>query len=252
MDNQINIDKVIKELKEKFTSIKENNLWESLRKGTGGMGYTFETLIGKDEDSSYFPDYKGIEIKTKYGYSHNELSLFSMNPKREDKKLYSKYLVDNYGKIINSSILSKNFTGNIYYKIFDKKINNFRFKLKIDLIENKLKLLIFDENYKFIDDKIYWNLDLLKDRIMIKLKYLALIKGYPYSKDGKKYYKFTNLDFFQLINVENFLKLIENSKIHINFNITATYNNGYIIKIRDRGTSFKLKMDSIDYLFKKL
>lgn len=58
----------IEELKKYFTTIKNNNQ-NSLREGNIGIGYTFETLIDKKEDNLPLPDFNGIEIKTKLGYS---------------------------------------------------------------------------------------------------------------------------------------------------------------------------------------
>ena len=36
-----------------------------MRDGPGGVGYTFENLLGKAEENFPIPDFKGIEIKTK-------------------------------------------------------------------------------------------------------------------------------------------------------------------------------------------
>lgn len=50
-------------LKNKFESIKNKGWIKSLRRGSTGVGYTFESLLGKDEDSYSLPDFNGIEIK---------------------------------------------------------------------------------------------------------------------------------------------------------------------------------------------
>ena len=252
MNNTNDIEKNMKELLKKFIKIKNKNLCKSLRKGTGGMGYTFESLIDKIEDSNYLPDYKGIEIKTKYGYTTEPLALFSMAPKRDDGIVYSKFILDNFGYNISEQCTLKKFMGNIYYKCFEKSKNNYFFKTVIDNYNNKLKLVVYDKNYNLIDDKTYWNLSDLKERLYTKLNYLALIKGYPYKKNNEIYYRYTNLEFLELISFNSFLDLIRISKIHISFNITTINQPGKNFgKIIDKGATFRLKMDSIDTLFKK-
>ncbi len=53
---------------------------ESKRKGTTGIGYTFETLLGKEEESFPIPDYGSIEIKTRYRNAKFPITLFNATP----------------------------------------------------------------------------------------------------------------------------------------------------------------------------
>lgn len=70
------------ELKKQFLKIKNNTNHKSLRTGNTGIGYTFENLIDKKEDNLSIPDYNGIEVKTKLGYSKSPLTLFTLTPKK--------------------------------------------------------------------------------------------------------------------------------------------------------------------------
>ena len=63
------------DLNKEFQRIKSMGLIESKRKGATGIGYTFECLLNKQEESFDIPDYKGIEIKTKYIYSRGKIWL---------------------------------------------------------------------------------------------------------------------------------------------------------------------------------
>ena len=49
-------------LLQKFEEIKEMGWIKSLRKGPTGIGYTFEKLIGKDEDSLCCPDFNAYRF----------------------------------------------------------------------------------------------------------------------------------------------------------------------------------------------
>ena len=114
-----NINNSIKELKQIFYNIKKTPYHRSLRNGPTSIGYTFETLIGKKEDSNYKPDFKGIEIKTKLGYSKSPLTLFSLVGKKEDGSSIYKYIVNNFGYYKKKIFIQKSFSSEIYANYFD-------------------------------------------------------------------------------------------------------------------------------------
>ena len=74
----------IRLLRQKFIEIKKLGLIKSLRKGSTGLGFTFESLIGKAEDSRPLPDFNGIEIKTKLGYTKAPITLFTLVPHKNN------------------------------------------------------------------------------------------------------------------------------------------------------------------------
>ena len=51
-------------LYKEFLKIKKKGWIKTMKKGYGGVGYTFERLLGKEVDSFRIPDFHGIEIKT--------------------------------------------------------------------------------------------------------------------------------------------------------------------------------------------
>ena len=67
-------------LKNKFYTIKNLGWVKSLRKGSTGIGYTFESLLGKKEDTLTLPDFNGIEIKSHRKNSKSYITLFNYNP----------------------------------------------------------------------------------------------------------------------------------------------------------------------------
>ena len=247
--NDEKINESIKEIKEKFYEIKKKPFHKSLRKGYGGLGYTFETLIGKDEDTSYEPDYKGIELKTKLGYSKNSLTLFNLASHKIDEKSVYKYLIDNFGHYKDKN--KKVFVNEIYAnKLIEIKYGIF-WKLKILEDENKVKVLIINNSFKIIDDSIYWNLSDIKERLITKLKYMALIKGYPYKYNSELYYKYTNLNFYKLNGFSNYLELLKNGNIFIGINLGYEIINN-TLRLTNRHFSFKMNMNSIDSLFEEI
>lgn len=83
-------------LKKEFNRIKNLGYIKSTRKGLTGIGKTFEDLIGKKEDTLDLPDYHGIEIKTKRGYSNCYTTLFNLTPKGKNE-FEIKHLCETYG-----------------------------------------------------------------------------------------------------------------------------------------------------------
>ena len=86
--------KQMRDLLVEFLKIKNKGWIKSLRKGPTGIGYTFETLLGKPEETFPIADYRGIEIKVKRKYSKGTITLFNAAPDNElfiTKQIYEKY-----------------------------------------------------------------------------------------------------------------------------------------------------------------
>lgn len=241
MEKEINL------LKEKFKEIKKQEFCESLRNGTTGIGYTFETLLGKKEDRSYKADFNGIEIKVKLGYSKYPFTLFTLAPKGYDYTI--KHILDVYGYPDKDIKEFKVFRANAYHNKNFIAANRYLLKLKVNYELERLQLIILDKFLNILDDSIYWDFDELKNRLFTKLKYLAFVKAYPYRINGETYYKYTNLTIYQLKSFEKFLYLIEKDLIGVCFNIGTCKTNKNYGNIEDRGTAFKLNQENINELF---
>lgn len=241
------MEKSISNLKKKFKFVQEKGLCKSLRNGTTGIGFTFETLIGKDEDRNPEPDFNGIEIKVKLGYTKTPTTLFCLNPKGQD--YIAKYLLDKYGYPDKKDKSLKCFrveANSIKNKI---SVNRYILKLKVNYVEKRLELIILDLNLNVIDNSIYWTFEDLEERLIKKLNYLAYVKGYPYKRNNEIYYKYTNMNVYKLKDFNKFLELIEQNQIYVIFNIGIAKKGPNIGKIEDRGTAFKIYNDCIDKLF---
>lgn len=239
--------KEINDLKEKFYKIRKMGLCKSLRSGTTGLGFTFETLIGKEENNSYEPDFNGIEIKVKLGYTKTPTTLFCLTPKGHDYTV--KYLLETFGYPDKENKNIKCFRASAYYRKNHISVNKYILKLKINREKERLELVILDINLNILDNTICWTFNELEKRLTTKLNYLAYIKGYPYKKDNQVYYKYTNMNIYRLKDFNNFLELIEADKIHVVFNVGIGKKGKNIGKIEDRGTAFKIYNDCIDQLF---
>ena len=237
-------------LKNEFKRIKNMGFIKSLRKGTTGLGYTFETLINKSEDSECKPDFGTVEIKCKLGYTKTDLTLFSCVPKRNNISAvnyifekYSYYRYNNYNT----------------YRLFHRKlfckyaleINDYKFYLKVDYYNQELIMQSY-KNDVYVEDVCKWNFSELKEKLEQKLYTLAIVTGYPYTIDNELYYKYVKIDFYRLKSIFDFLYLIEIGKIHIEMYLREGVNKLGDYKIENHGISFVIKRDSIEDLFYKL
>lgn len=246
------IKKTMGELRNMFNEIRKIPFHKSLRNGSTGIGYTFETLIGKKEDSLCLPDYKGIEIKTKLGYSKSSMTLFTSNPQRDDDIKAIDFLIDKFGYTKKADKVLKRFTCCLYSNKLSNLKSNFLCKLNIDMKNNKLQMLILNRNLEIIDNGIYWNLDILKNKLYTKLNYLALVKGYPYKINNEIYYKYTSLSFYKLKGFSNFLELLRNDNVQVLFSIEILTDKNNHKKIHNRGGTFRININKIDELFLKM
>ena len=78
---EIKLSDVQNELVTKLKGVYEKGWIKTLRAGDTGVGFTFETLIEIQANSSKEPDFKGIEIKTSRKNGNSNLqTLFSKTP----------------------------------------------------------------------------------------------------------------------------------------------------------------------------
>lgn len=72
---------LLDEFKKRFTALKEKGFIPTTRKGPTGIGHTFETVLGLDENNFAFPDIDKLEIKTHRSGTNNLITLFTFNKK---------------------------------------------------------------------------------------------------------------------------------------------------------------------------
>ncbi len=236
------------DLKEEFFKIKKMGWVKSVRKGSGGVGRTFEYLLGKEEENFEIPDYNGIEIKTKRLSSLYETSLFNARP---DGKYFHEIerLRDEYGyldsfskkyKVLNFTVSSNRIT---YVR------SGFAFKLRIDKYKQKIFLCVFDHFGNLIEDFVYWDFDTLEEKLYRKLRLLAFIKASRRFINGVEYFHYTEMKLYSLKSFDMFINLVEQGKIMIKIEIGVFRSGKRKGQIHDHGTTFAIKECDLLYLY---
>lgn len=236
-------------LYKKFDEIRQRKWIKSMRKGPTGVGYTFESLLGKKEDNKSLPDYDEIEIKTMKYFSKKKIHLFNCSPESEDEQIILK-IVEKLGypdreypkyKVFHISINANNPTYLGYKKL--RLIVNYR-KKKIEL-EAKT---IFGTK---ININLFWSFQTMESIIMSKMKKLAIIKACSKKINNEEYYYYTRIDFYEIKKFEEFVKLIEKGIITITFKIGIWKKEERFGQIHDRGTDFSIQEKDIELLYNK-
>lgn len=248
MYEEINIDKSIKLLKSKFEKIRKMEYVKSVRRGSTGVGATFEFLLGKEEDSLEIPDFYGIEIKTRRSYSKSLINLFTAVPTGstfyEVKRLRDKY---GYPDIHDKSLKRLNTMVSANELIKVGVFYNFRLKINREL--NKLILCIYDNNYKLIDESTYWDFDILEEKLLRKMKFLALVKAWPKKIGDIDYFKYYRMDLYRLKGFDAFLKAIEEGIIKVKFTIGNYYDESRYGMVHSHGVSFSVAYEDLEKIF---
>lgn len=237
-------------LKRKFNKIKSMNYVRSVSGSNGGIGLTFEYLIGKEADNESKPDFFGIEIKTKRSYSKSNIGLFNMNPKIERKGVnVSEYLRDLYGyRDVRDSKLNR-LNAVVNGKTLEKVGTKYLFKLKVDRKKEKLYLCILDNYLNVLDKSIYWDFCDIKERLYKKMEVLALVRAWPIRLNGFEYYKYYKMEIFTLKGFDEFINSLEDGKIKVLFKIGNNYTKERYGQVDSHGIGFVIKEEDLKYLY---
>lgn len=233
-------------LLQKFEEIRMMGWIKSLRKGPTGIGYTFEKLIGKDEDALCCPDYNGIEIKTHRSGSASYVSLFNYNPIGESsyelKRLFANY---SYVHPKNKNIRALNADAFCNYM---KDVGaSYKFSLKVADSEQKIYLLVFDKLGVLVEKKAYWTFETLKEKLYRKMQYLAYIEADSKYVNGVEYFKYTKINFYTLKSFDSFIRLIKSAKIKVSLLVSGSLKD--LENINSHGANFSIKKENLCLLY---
>lgn len=235
-------------LNNKFNSIKNMGWIQSIKKGSSGIGLTFEHLIGINENEFEIPDFNGIELKTKRSKSTSYTTLFNATPDgphfHEVERLRTIYgyphsKAKEY-KVLNVSTFA-NQLNNMGIKYYSK--------LKLDYNNQKLTLSIYNKNKDLIENEVFWYFDTLKEKLLRKLKVLAYINADTKRINNIEYFKYYKMTIYLLKDFDTFLSLIEQGIIRVTFKINVNLSGPRKGQICDHGTGFDIQENDLLKLY---
>jgi len=223
------------ELINKLQQIKSMEFVKSLREGPTGVGYTFEQLLGVDENNIPIPDIGGrLEIKATRRDSNSLLTLFTFNRGvwvEKQKDVIERYgYVDEKGRKALKRTLTLNSEGT----------------LRLNVNQETHSVFLFDkEQNKVIAT---WSLYLIVGKFSTKLdRILYVLADRQTDEKGDEYFWYNEAYILSEPRPENFIKAFKDSEIAIDLRMHLKENG----TVRNRGTAFRVYEKSLLKLFAK-
>lgn len=221
----------LEEFKEKFQKLKNQGFVASLRKGSTGIGYTFETLLGLDENNLAIPDIENIEIKAHRDKSNSMITLFTFNKKAwqinplEAIKKYGSY--DKNGRLgmYYTMSLTPNSAG-LFLTVNNKEIS-------VQHISGEIIAT--------------WKLDQLEKRFKQKIPALLFISAHTEERDGKEYFHFYRSQLMRETSADLLSNLFKTGNLLVDLRL-----HDQETRARNHGTGFRIYEDKLSLLFKQI
>lgn len=226
----IEIDSALGSLLEKFDALKGRWI-ESLRTDDTGIGYTFESLLGIEENNSKLADFQGIEIKCKRSKEHRasasgKLNLFQQGPVWASamsgiERLRVLGQLNKEGQLACHSQVNTS-PNNLGLSIWPSPL-----ELKILLRKNSLELG-------------HWDFAILAKRLREKHSRAVLIKAQCRTAKGRESFLFDEVIYCEKPSIERFMDLVKENKLVFEFLLAQRG-----MSVRNRGYPWRLLSEAL-------
>ena len=216
----------VNRVKSEFQRIKELGYVLSdkpyAEKNDGAIGNTFETLLGVQENNLRDADFEGWECKSQRQHTKSAASLFTRKPDYPLKG--DEYMRENWGIHDEEYPHLKVFRTSIYAHRWAVVYSKYKMKIKVDDIEEKLRIILCDIHENVIDDSVYWTFDSLREASS-KLKNTFVVKAEEKIIDAKTHFKYTEGRAFIGFSFEKLIEIIKVGKARYD-NRLGVYRTG--------------------------
>ena len=221
----------LEEFKAKFEELKSRGFVKSLRKGPTGIGLTFETLMGVEENNLALPDIEGIEIKAHRDNSQSMITLFTFNrkawqiPPLEAIKKYGSYDANGRLGMYYTMSLTPNSAG-------------------LFLTVNETKISVQHTSGEIIAT---WQLSTLAERFSQKIPALLFISAHTEERAGIEYFHFYRGQLMRDTTKDLLSELFKTGNLLVDLRLHDKETMA-----RNHGTGFRTFEDKLPLLFKKI
>ncbi|MDP3070765.1 MAG: MvaI/BcnI family restriction endonuclease [Opitutaceae bacterium] len=230
-------DPPLEELLAKFDQIKELGWVDALRIGDTGIGYTFESLLGIEENNDQRADFKGIEIKCKGskdgGHADStKINLFQAGPTwavnataKERIRILGRPAVDGLYACYSQLTTTPNNLG-----------------LLLDVIDQQSKIDLRKEQSALG----YWSFAQLEGRLLEKHSRTAFVHAKTRATKSKTQFSYEELVYCDRPSIARFVELVAHRNIVFEFTLSEKPNGS----IRNHGYPWRLiRSEFLDQLF---
>lgn len=238
----------LKKIKEDFFTIRDLGFVDCTRNNNkdGGIGNTYEDLLGVTENNLKEADYLGYELKSKRQFNSSYISLFSKSPSHPAKA--NGYLRETYGEVRDENHAGKK---KLYASVFGHRFSTvyekYKMKLEVNYDDKRVYLRINDLNENLLDS-VYWTFDAL-EKASKKMKSLMLVLAETKTENNHRKYHYNKAELYENFDFEKFLKNIENGGIMFDIRIGVHNSGKNIGKTHDHGSGFRVKRENFKNLY---
>jgi hypothetical protein len=233
---QIKESEAIVDLLKIFEGIRSQGYIRTMRPGSTGVGYTFESLAGIKENNSREADYKGIEIKT----FRSKDSSFKES-KKQDLFLKEPVWLDGLsavGRILSYGYIDVDHRY-AWYSTVKNKVNSHG--LRVGGSKDAQELLLFYE------DKLVasWSREAIQKRLLEKLSELVIVSARTRGFLASEEFLYETLMHCKEPSVDAFFEMVCSGSVLIEIRMHV----GAGSRCRNHGTSFRVLMRDLGRLF---
>lgn len=224
----------------------------------GGVGNTFEDLLGVEENNQKAPDFDGFEIKNQRTFSKSFVSLCTKKP--TSKEYGDDYMRQTFGvedkeypsiKCFRTSIYGTRWSHVNQKAGLDKQL---KIKLQVDYENKKIIFVVADLNENIINKNVFWAFDDIRASTK-KLSDLFVVKADVIKESGAEYYSYDSASvYLGFKGVDHFIKLIADGVIRYD-NRLGIYrkpkNPNMKGKPHNHGGGFRIKASDIDKMYEE-
>lgn len=221
----------LEEFKIKFEELKNRGFVKSLRKGPTGVGYTFETLMGIDENNLALPDIDGVEIKAHRDNSKSMITLFTFN--RKAWQINPLEAIRKYGSYDDNGRLG------MYYTL-SLRPNSAGLFLRV----NTEEIFVQHTSGEIIAK---WQLSSLAERFSQKIPALLFVSAHTEERAGVEYFHFYRTQLMRDTTKELLSELFKTGNLLVDLRL-----HDKVTMARNHGTGFRTFENKLPLLFKKI
>jgi hypothetical protein len=232
----ISYEAVAQELLERLKSLSTKGALKAIKQGDTAIGMTIEHALGISANSSPYPDYKGIELKSaRLNQASNRTTLFAQVPDWGISTLKSsKEIVDKYGYPRNEDL-------KLYCTLSTNKYNSQGLGFEIDFNND-----ILNEVHEQDGNVASWLGQTLRNKLLEKHRETFWIKADTQTIGGDEYFTLKSVTHTKNPLASQFLLLMEQGIITMDHLIKRKDMTG---KTTEKGPLFKINPRHLNLLF---
>lgn len=242
-------EKIIELIYHDFIKIKNKGWIKGITNGTQNIGRTFENELSIKGNSMPYSDYFGIEIKCFSKKENDFFTLFSLEPTVKEQNLVKRIARD-YGypdqKYTCVNAL------NTWIDAKEERFISKKYKGTLYIDDKCLRALISDRRGMIVNSDLVWDLEAIKDKFHYKVEYLAIIKADKKKYNNTEYFKYEEIKVYKFKDIQEFIKLLNTGEARINFKISVIKKGVLKGKTHNHGTSFQIRYQSIEKIYKRI